>query len=150
MVVVGVRIQDTDDAELCGICRTCAVVLTALEPDNDIDIDVLAAQVSDNVEDLRAFDVDGIPAKCPWSGGNERVGAFLQPAQKEAVVFVDERKAAVLEEAEIEQEEAATELRAGFDEGTLVGSFVGDVVNEVEHGTGSVVVYSLELREELL
>ena len=44
--------QDTDDAELCGICRTCAVVLTALEPDNDVDIDVLAGQVSDNVEDL--------------------------------------------------------------------------------------------------
>ena len=48
MVVVGVRIQDTDDAELCGICRACAVVLTAFEADNDIDIDGLAAQVSDN------------------------------------------------------------------------------------------------------
>ena len=36
------------------------VVLTALEADDDIDIDVLAAQVSDNVEDLLAF--DGIAA----------------------------------------------------------------------------------------
>jgi hypothetical protein len=33
------------------------------EADNDVDIDVLATQVSEDVEDLLAFDLDGIPAK---------------------------------------------------------------------------------------
>jgi len=82
VVVVGVRIQDTDDAELFGICRACALVLTALEIDNEIDIDVLAAQVSNSVEDLRAFDVAGITRKCPWSGGSEWVGAFFNRLSK--------------------------------------------------------------------
>jgi hypothetical protein len=94
------------------------------------------------------------------SGGNERIGDIFQSAQEEAVVFVNERKAAVLEEAQIEQKEAAAKLRAGFKESALVGGFVGDfvgdhrligdVVNKIQNDAGGVIVCCLKLREELL
>ena len=104
--------------------------------------------------------IDRIAPKRPWSGGNERIRALFQPTHEEAVVLVDQRKAAVLEEGQIKQEKTAPQPGAGLEEGTLVGGFVGDlvgdhrllgdVVNEVQHDAGGVVVSGLELGEELL
>jgi hypothetical protein len=46
-VVVGARLEDTDDAELLGVRRLVVVVFAAVELDDYINIDVLAVQVSD-------------------------------------------------------------------------------------------------------
>jgi len=40
-------------------------MFAALEADDHVDIDVLATQVSNDVEDLRAFDLDRIAPKRP-------------------------------------------------------------------------------------
>jgi len=50
MVVVGVRDEDADDTELLGVARPRVVVLTTLELDLNLDIDVLSLEVVNDVE----------------------------------------------------------------------------------------------------
>lgn len=49
MIVVGVLVLDTDDAELLGVYRLSLVVFAAFESDDHVSINVLTAQVDRTV-----------------------------------------------------------------------------------------------------
>jgi len=111
---------------------------------------VFPAQVTDNIEDLLAFDWNGAVAPFPQFSDDQRIRTPFQPADEEAVVLVDQRKPMVLEKAEVQQEQPSSQPRAGFEEGALVGAFVGDrprdhrlsgdAVDEIEFEPGNVRV----------
>lgn len=76
-----------------------------------------------SIEDMLAFDANRIVPKRLRSGGNERVRTLFQSDYEEAVILVDQRNAAVLEEGQIKVEDAALPSEPGLEEGTLVGWF---------------------------
>lgn len=62
----------------------------------------------------------------PQFSDNGRIRTSLDMAHEEAFLLVNEHEPTELEIAEIQQEEPPSGSRAGLEQHTLVGSFVGD------------------------
>ena len=97
-------------------------------------------------------------APFPQFLGDRRVRTPLETANEEAVVLVDQREPAELEEAKVQQKQPPGQPRTGFEQRALVGGLVGDlpgdhrllgdVVDEIERQPRLAGVGRFELREE--
>ena len=144
MVVVGVRVADTNDAEALDGATTPSTILPTLERYLHIDVDDLAVEVGDHLLETASLNGNGAPAPFPTSDDDPRVRVAFQSAQKKPAVLVDQREAAVAVKAQIQQEQPFPHPVPGTELGALVGAFVGElelldrllgeVVNQMEFG----------------
>ena len=126
MVVVGVLIEDVDDAEALRAQRLSLLVHSSFELGLNPYINDLSMQVFGYILNLLALQRNGAVALFPKFLGYQKVRVVFYQTHEVPAVLIDQRKPALLEIRLIKQHQPILEPRAGIEPIAVMSFLVGD------------------------